>query len=72
MFYSFLGKNNFIFKGQFGFKSGYSSNHTTANLTEIIKKDIDNDNYVCSAFIDLEKHFDTVDHQIFGISSQLV
>ena len=34
------------------------------NLIESIKKYINNDNYVCSVFIDLEKAFDTVDHQI--------
>ena len=62
--YSFLEKNNLIFKRQFGFRSGYSSNHTIVNLVESIEMYIDNDNYVCSVFIDLEKAFDTVDHQI--------
>ena len=45
--YSFLEKNNLIFKRQFGFRSGYSSNHTIVNVVESIKKYIDNDNYVC-------------------------
>ena len=45
--YSFLEKN-LIFKQQFGFSSGYSSNHTIVNLVESIKKYIDNDNYVCN------------------------
>ena len=58
--YSFLEKNNLIFKWKFGFRSGYSSNHTIVNLVESIKKYIDNDNYVCSVFIDLGKAFDTV------------
>ena len=49
---------------QFGFRSGYSSNHTRANLVENIEKYIDNHNYVCSVFIDLKKVFDTVDYQI--------
>ena len=62
--YSFLEKNNLIFKRQFGFRSGYCSNHTIVNLVESIKKYIANDYYVCSMFIDLEKAFDTVDHQI--------
>ena len=62
--YSFLEKNNLIFKRKFGFRSGYSSNHTIVNLVESIKKYIDNDNCVCSVFINLEKAFDTVDHQI--------
>ena len=49
---------------QFSFRSGHSSNHAIVNLVESIKKYIDNDNYVCSVFIDLEKSFDAVDHQI--------
>ena len=62
--YSFHEKNIFIFKRQRAFRSGYSSNHTIVNLVESIKKYIENDNYVCSVFIDLKKTFDTVDHQI--------
>ena len=56
---SFLEKNNLIFKRQFGFRSGCSSNHAIVNLVESIKK-----YNVCSVFIDLEKAFDTVDHQM--------
>ena len=62
--HSFLEKNNFIFKRQFDFRSGYSSHHTIVNLVESIKKYSDNDNYVCSVFRDLEKPFDIVDHQM--------
>ena len=62
--HSFLDKNNVIFMRQSGLRSDYFSNHTKVNLAESIKKYIDNDNYVCSVFIDLEKAFDTVDHQI--------
>ena len=36
--YSFLQKNNLIFKRQFAFRSGYSSNHTIVNLVGSIKK----------------------------------
>ena len=62
--YSFLEKNNLIFKRQFGFRSNYSSSHTIVNLVEITKIYIDNDSYACRVFIDLEKAFDIVDHQI--------
>ena len=51
--YSFLGKYNLTFKRQFEFRLGYCSNHAAADLVESIKKYIDNDNYVCSVFIDL-------------------
>ena len=54
-----------IFKRHFGFRSCYSSNDTIVNLVESIKKYIDNDNYMGSVFIDLEKGFDTADHQFF-------
>ena len=50
--YSFLEKSDLIFKRQFGFRSGYSSNHTIVSLVKRIKY-IDNDNYVWSLFIDL-------------------
>ena len=62
--FSFLEKNNLIFKHQFGFRTGYSANHTIVNLVESIKKYIDNDKYVCNVFIDIKNAFDTVDHQI--------
>ena len=64
VFTPLLRKNNLIFKRHFGFSSSYSSNHTIVNLVESIKKYIDNNDFVCSVFIDLEKAFDTVDHQI--------
>ena len=62
--YSFLEKKNLIFKRQFGFRSNYSSRHTIVNLVEITKIYIDNDSYARRVFIDLEKAFDIVDHQI--------
>ena len=44
--YSFPENNNLISKRQFGFRSGYYSNHKIENLVESIKKYIDNDNYL--------------------------
>lgn len=62
--YSYLEKNNFIYEKQFGFRKGYSTNHALINLTETIKSYLDKDNLVCGVFIDLQKAFDTVDHDI--------
>ena len=39
-------------------------NHVIVSLTERIKQLIDNGNFVCGIFIDLEKAFDTVNHEI--------
>lgn len=62
--YSFLTKYNLIFMRQFGFRSGFSTNHALATIVETIKAKLDERNYVCGIFIDLQKAFDTVDHEI--------
>ena len=38
--------------------------HWLVSLVDLIKKYLDNDNFVCSIFIDLQKAFDTVNHDI--------
>ena len=48
----------------FGFREKYLTNHALASLIEIIKKYLDENNFVCGVFIDLKKAFDTDDHQI--------
>ena len=53
-----------MYKRQFGFREKYSTNHALASLIEVIKKHLDESNFVCGIFIDLKKAFDTVDHQI--------
>ena len=62
--YSNLVKHNLIFNKQFGFRSNYSTNHALLSITERIKKLIDSGSYVCGVFVDLEKAFDTVNHNI--------
>ena len=62
--YSYLDKNNLIYKKQFGFRSNYSTNHALISITESIRKLLDSGLYVCGIFIDLEKAFDTVNHKI--------
>ena len=46
------------------FRSKFSTTHATISLTERIKDWIDKGDYVCGIFIDLEKAFDTVNHDI--------
>ena len=50
---------------QFGFRNGHSVNHALTSLTELIRKALDEDKFACGVVIDLQKAFDTVDHNIF-------
>ena len=62
-----LGKhkiNNIINNLQFGFRQQYSTSHALINITENIRKALDDGNIGCGVFVDLQKAFDTVDHQI--------
>ena len=58
--YTFLNKNNVIYNLQFGFIQQYSTSHALINII----KALDDGNVVCGVLVDLEKAFDTVDHQI--------
>ena len=61
--YTFLNNNNVIYNLQFGFRQQYSTSHALINITENIRKALDDGNIGCRVFVDLEKAFDTVDHQ---------
>ena len=62
--YAFLDYNNIIYDLQFGFRQQYSTSHAFINITENIRKALDDGNIGCGVFVDLQKAFDTVDHQI--------
>ena len=62
--YSFSCKYKLINTNQFGFRSNPSTEHALISLTETIKKSLDNGEIVCGVFIDLQKAFDTVIHEI--------
>ena len=62
--YAYLVKFNLISTKQFGFRSNHSCNHAIISLTEHVKKLLDEGQIVCGVFVDLEKAFDTVHHDI--------
>ena len=62
--YTFLNNKNIIYDLQFGFRQQYSTSYTLINITENIRKTCDDGNVGCGVFGDLQKAFDTVDHQI--------
>ena len=62
--YIFLNNNNIIYNLEFGFRQHCSTSHALINITENMKKELDEENIGCGVFVDLQKAFDTVDHQI--------
>ena len=61
--YIFFNKHNVIYNLQFGFRQQSSTSRAFINITENIRKALDDGNIDCGIFVDLEKAFDTVDHQ---------
>ena len=61
---SFLNKNKVLSSFQFGFWNKHYTNHACISFTEMIRSALDNDQFTCGMFIDLQKAFDTVDHKI--------
>ena len=59
--YKFLSDNNLIYLLQLGFRQKF---HALISLTENIRKNLDERNIGCSIFADLQKAFDTVEHDI--------
>ena len=65
--YTFLDNNNIIYNLHSAFRQHYSTSHALINITENIRKVLDKGNIGCIVSVNLEKAFDTVDHQIlFG------
>ena len=62
--YKFVDVSHLLYNRQFGFRTNYSTEHALISLIENIKNLLDSGNVVCRVFIDLEKAFDTVKHNI--------
>ena len=61
----FLKSSEVFYKCQFGFRKHYSTNHALISIVEKIRNALDKNMYTCGICINLEKAFDTVNHQIF-------
>ena len=55
---------NCIYSLQFGFRKNHSTNHALIEITETIRQALDNKKIACGIFVDLQKAFDTVNHDI--------
>ena len=49
--YSFLNSNNIIYNLQFGFRQQHSTSHALVNITENIRKALDDGNIGCGVFV---------------------
>ena len=61
--YTFLDNKNITSDLQLGFRQQYSTS-VSINITENIRKALDEGNIGCGVYADLQKAFDTVDHKI--------
>ena len=61
---TFLNIKDIIYPLQFGFCQNHSTSYALIHLTETIKEALDQVKYGCRMFVDLQKAFDTVDHNI--------
>ena len=62
--YTFLEDHELIYKNQYGFRQNHSTEHAITHMIELIKKKLDSKRFVGAIFLDLEKAFDTVNHEI--------
>ena len=60
----FLEENNCLFSKQFGFRNKHSTTHALIDITETVRKALDNNEFACGVFLDFQKAFDTVNHEI--------
>ena len=72
----FLNEFNIIYHNQFGFRKQHSTQHALTAIIEEIRTNLDNKTFSAAVFIDLEKAFYTVNHDIllskldhYGINS---
>ena len=61
----FFNNNNLFYLLQFGFRQNYSTTHDLISLTETIRKYLGKrEKFACAIFVDLQKAFDTIEHDI--------
>ena len=60
----FLEGKQILYYRQFRFRKDFSTNHAVLTLLQSIQKTLDDGQFTCGIFIDLEKTFDNVNHDI--------
>lgn len=61
---NYIEKYDILCQFQIGFRKGRSTEQAIAEITDNLKKAIDNNLFTCGVFLDFAKAFDTVNHNI--------
>ena len=61
---TYIEKHNFLFSGQYGFRTNHSTNLALNEMVNMIVNAIDKNMFSIGVFIDLKKAFDTVNHSL--------
>jgi len=61
---NYIEKYDILCQFQFGSRKGRSTEQAIAEITDNLKKAIDNNLFTCGVFLDFAKAFDTVNHNI--------
>ena len=65
---NFLNKNDILTASQYGFKTNSSTELAITTLYDRLLDNLNNKKTTCSIFLDLKKAFDSVSHDIFSKS----
>ena len=61
---SFIDKEGILCSSQYGLRQKHSTEHPILDIVKNIQSDMDKGHFSCGVFIDLQKAFDTVNHDI--------